>query len=162
MSIRREDCRRFRTPFGALAVAALLACTMAGCPVAGAPGTGGNPAALVGVWRSQFTDPTFGAGQVELILQANGEMLQQTSYASGALVTFFGTWRVLPSEAVLRLDIERGEPDEFCGPLGCTDIIIPAGETYNYSLIDANTLQLELRVCDPTLGPCTFNYAKVQ
>ncbi len=67
-------------------------------------GGGGPPAALVGVWRSAFVDPTFGPGVVELVLMSNGQFQQQTQYQAGALVTIFGTFRVFPGEALRKGD----------------------------------------------------------
>jgi hypothetical protein len=144
---------------------ALLAVLHGGCaPQAGVPLAGGGPpAALIGVWRAPFTDPQFGPAQVELILQQDGSFLQQTAYQSGALVTLFGTYRVFTAETLLRLDIERGEPAQACGPLGCTDILYPAGESYAYTLVNNDALQLTLINCDPNnpASVCTFNYARI-
>lgn len=141
--------------FLAGAVLGGLLATMAGC------GAGGPSGALVGVWRAQFVDPTFGAGTVDLILMQDGTFQQQTAYQAGSLVTIYGTYRVFEAEGLLRLDIERGEPAEACGPLGCTDIIYPAGESYGYSLVDANTLVLRNINCvEGTGAVCTFNYGR--
>lgn len=127
--------------------------TLSGC------GTGGPPLNLVGGWRSDFFDPTFGAASVELILMNNGRFQQQTIYQAGALVTIYGTFRVFPDQTLLRLDIERGEPAQSCGPLGCTDILYPAGESHAYSLLDNNTLVLQNINCVEGTGlVCTLNY----
>lgn len=124
-------------------------------------GLGGPPAGLVGVWRTSFVDPIAGPANVELILMQTGEFLQQTSYQSGALVTIYGTYS-FPAAGVLRLKIDRGEPEQFCGPVECTKILYPNGETHNYSLVNATTLMLQLVNCDPTAGNvCTFTYTKV-
>lgn len=144
----------------------LFAASLGGCPTgleAASLGlAGGGPAgALVGTWRCSFTDPTYGPAQIELILMQNGRFQQQTAYAAGALVTIFGTFRVFQGEALLRLDIERGEPAQACGPLGCTTIIYPAGESHGYTLDGANTLVLTNLNCDPTAGFCTFAYGRV-
>jgi hypothetical protein len=120
-------------------------------------GGGGN---LVGVWRAAFADPNFGPGQVELILQSNGQFQQQTAYQAGSLVTIFGTFRTLPG-GILRLDIQRGEPTQFCGPLGCSPILYPAGETHSYSLPDNNALILQPVGCVPGTAVCQFNYQRV-
>lgn len=121
---------------------------------------GGNQAALIGVWRADFVDPTYGAGTVELILQADGSFLQQTSYQFGALVTIYGTYR-FPADNLLRLDIDRGEPAQSCGPLGCTDIIYPVGETHGYTVVDANTLTLTNVNCVEGAGTvCTITYTR--
>ena len=134
----------------------VLTSLVAGC------GGGGPPAALPGVWRATFTDPFFGPAAVELILMGNGRFQQQTSYQAGALVTIFGTFRVFPNESLLRLDIERGEPSQTCGPLGCTDIIYPAGESHGYTLVNNNTLILQNVNCVPGAGlVCIFNYVRV-
>lgn len=133
-----------------------------GCPAAGVQGgLGGLPQALVGVWRSQFNDPIWGPGTVELILMSNGGFQQQTAYAAGSLVTIFGTFRVFPDQSLLRLDIQRGEPRQTCGPLGCTDIIYPAGESHTYSIADVNTLVLTNINCIEGTGQvCTFVYGR--
>jgi hypothetical protein len=148
---------RYRLLVGGLAVL-LLSSLSGGCP---APGGGGPPAALVGVWRANFVDPNFGPATVDLILMQDGSFQQQTAYQIGSLITIFGNYRVFPNETLLRLDIERGEPSETCGPLGCTDIIYPAGESYTYTVVDANNLQLTNINCDPNTGAvCTFNYSR--
>ncbi|MBK9120227.1 MAG: hypothetical protein IPM18_11590 [Phycisphaerales bacterium] len=130
---------------------------------AGAGGAGGGPTgALVGVWRAQFVDPLFGPGQVELVLMANGTFSQQTIYQAGSLVTIFGTFRVFPTEALLRLDIQRGEPAETCGPLGCTPILYPAGESYGFTLLNNGQLVLQNINCNPAAGlVCVFNFVRV-
>jgi hypothetical protein len=128
-----------------------------GCPV-GVPGLGGPPAALLGTWRAQFVDPTFGAGQVELIIQANGTFQQQTTYAAGSLITIYGNVRVLPDQAILHLDTLGGIPDEACGPLGCTGILYPS-ETHNYSLPNANNLTTHNINC--AANECTYNYVRI-
>lgn len=124
-------------------------------------GLGGPPAALIGVWHASFIDPTFGPAAVELILMQDGRFLEQTSYQAGALVTVYGTYQ-FPLPGVLRLNIERGEPTESCGPLGCSPILYPAGETYNYTLVNNTTLTLEVANCNPAAGGvCVFNHQKV-
>lgn len=124
-------------------------------------GLGGPPAGLVGVWRSSFVDPSVGPAAVELILMQTGEFLQQTAYQSGALVTIYGTYS-FPAPGLLRLKIDRGEPEQFCGPVGCTKILYPVGESHNYTLVNATTLTLQLVMCDPTTsGSCTLTYTKV-
>lgn len=145
----------------AWAIVAALPVTMGqtcGLPTGGG---GGPPAALAGVWRTSFVDPIAGPASVELILMQTGEFLQQTAYQSGALVTIYGTYS-FPATGVLRLKIDRGEPEQFCGPVGCTKILYPVGETHNYTLVNATTLMLQLVNCDPTAGGvCTFTYTKV-
>lgn len=117
---------------------------------------------LVGVWRASFVDPNLGPAAVELILMNDGTFVQQTAYQAGALVTIFGTYRIFTNESLLRLDIQRGEPAQSCGPLGCTPIIYPAGESYIFSLPNGTTLQLQLANCNPAAGGiCTFNYQRI-
>ena len=154
--------QRTKRPIG-LAGVLLLAGLLGGCPSGLSVGAGGGPpAALLGVWRASFVDPLYGPGAVELILMNNLTFQQQTVYQAGGLVTLFGTYRVFPSEALLRLDIQRGEPAQACGPLGCTDIIYPAGESHGYTLIDANTLILQNVNCAPETGAvCEFDYIRV-
>jgi len=130
-----------------------------GLPALSGCGGGGPPTSLIGVWDAQFVDPFFGPGAVQLILQANGRFQQQTVYAAGSLVTIVGTFRVFPNEALLRLDIEDGFPDEFCA-LECTPILYPAGESHGYTLVDNNTLVLQPVNCVPGAGVCVFNYTR--
>lgn len=147
-----------------IAFGMLLAGLPGGCPLTGTEvgAGGGAPQLLTGVWRADFIDPTFGPGTVELILMANGQFQQQTAYAAGSLVTLFGSYRVFTNEALLRLDIARGEPAQACGPLGCTNIIYPAGESYGYTLTGPGALTLQNLNCVPgTSGVCVFNYARV-
>jgi hypothetical protein len=124
-------------------------------------GTGGPPLALPGVWRGQFNDPTFGSAAVELILMTDGSFLQQTAYQGGALVTIYGTYQVMPEIGRLRLNVQRGEPAQACGPLGCTNIIYPS-ESHSYSLTSATTLTLQNVNCTPSpVTVCVINYTKV-
>lgn len=123
-------------------------------------GGGGPAGALVGVWNASFNDPTFGPGTVQLVLMANGTFQEQYAYQAGSLITVFGTFRVFENEGLLRLDITRGEPSQTCGPLGCTQIIYPAGESYGYTLLDANTLLLQIANCDPNVSPCSYMHLR--
>ena len=136
-----------------LSMLALAAATLAlaGC------GGGGSPGGLPGVWRAVYNDPTFGTSQVELILQGNGNFQQQTLSGTGAVITIFGNWQTLPG-SVLRLNIERGEPTQTCGPLGCTKVLYPAGETHIYAVTGA-TLQTTLASCSANPA-CQINYAR--
>lgn len=150
MWARRKWWRR-RT---ALVVMAVTFCGTAGC------GGGGPAGTLVGVWNAAFNDPAFGPGTVQLILRADGTFQEQYAYQAGSLITVFGTFRVFENEGLLRLDIIRGEPSQSCGPLGCTDIIYPAGESYGYTLLDANTLLLNVANCDPNVTVCSFTHQR--
>lgn len=149
---RRLKSAVFATSFS------MIAAGFGGCGVAAG---GGLPGSLIGVWRAIFLDPTFGPGQIELILMNNGQFQQQTIYQAGAIVTIFGTFRVFPDQPLLRLDIQRGEPSQTCGPLGCTQIIYPAGESYGYTLNADGTLTLQNINCVPGAGGvCVFNYTR--
>jgi hypothetical protein len=154
--------RCHRAALAGLLCAGALALQLGGCPAAGPDDAGGGaPGALTGVWRSGFSDPFFGGASIELILQNNGSFQQQTLYAAGSLVTIFGTFRVFPDQALLRLDIERGEPTQSCGPLGCTPILYPAGESYGYSLNSDGTLTLLNLNCAPGQGgACALVYGR--
>lgn len=160
----KSACRvaRVRSVVLALFVAAsiLLPNTAAGggCGTTPIGGAGGNPAALQGVWRAQFVDPVWGAGTIELILQNNGSFSQETNYALGARVYIYGTWRVLPDAAVLRLDTQGGVPSEQCSTVGCSPILYP-GETHNYTLSNGdNTLTTHNVNCSP--DQCTYVYGR--
>jgi len=76
------------------------------------------------------------------VLQPNGSFSHQTRTA-GALVTIWGKYRIFADQEMIRLDIESYEPKEWCGPLGCQEITMPAGETHRYSLPDQDTLILQ-------------------
>jgi hypothetical protein len=136
-----------------LAVVALSGC-------GGGGGGGAQAGSLPGVWRAQFVDPNFGPAQVELILQSNGQFQQQTAYLVGSLVTIFGTFRTLPGN-ILRLDIQRGEPAQTCGPLGCSPVLYPAGETHGFNLNRNNTLTLQPVGCNPGVSVCRFDYQRI-
>ena len=114
---------------------------------------------ISGVWRSNFTDPNYGPGMVELVLQANGRFSQLTYYQAGAQVYIAGTYR-FPAGGVLRLDIQQAEPRQYCGPLGCNPIYYPDGETHYFRLEGRNTLVLRLVTCQQ--GLCEFVYRRVQ
>ncbi|MCO6435848.1 MAG: hypothetical protein J5J06_02030 [Phycisphaerae bacterium] len=142
--------------------AAMFAALTLSIPFTPGCGGGGPPTALTGVWRANFVDPNFGSGTVDLILMSDGSFQQQTAYQAGALVTIYGTYRVFTNEALLRLDIQRGEPAEACGPLGCTPILYPAGESYGYTVVDANNLTLQNINCVPGGGGvCVFNFVRL-
>ena len=135
--------------------------TGGGCgttPIGAVAAGGGNPAALQGVWRAQFVDPTFGAGTIELILQNNGNFSQETNYALGARIYIYGTWRVLPDAAVLRLDTQGGVPTEQCSTVGCSPILYP-GETHNYTLSN-NNATLTTHNINCAADQCTYVYGK--
>jgi len=135
-----------------LAGLTLLITPMFGCSGGGAPG-----GAIAGVWRATYNDPTTGTASVELILQNNGRFQQQTAPGTGGLINLYGTWQTTGD--TLRLNIERGEPKQTCGPLGCTDIIYPTGEFLNFGLT-GNSLRTTLISC--AANPvCTINYTKV-
>ncbi|MGC4045902.1 MAG: hypothetical protein QM758_19090 [Armatimonas sp.] len=133
-------------------LAAVMALAMSGCG-----GGGGTPNTFPGVWRSQFVNSTFGPGLVELAIQSNGSFSQQTTYARGSLVTIFGTWRVVGN--VFRLDVQRGEPRQFCGPLGCTDILYPS-ESHIYTFNGPNAMHLSNAACSGN-PDCEFTYGRV-
>lgn len=121
---------------------------------------GGN---LVGVWRASYVDPLVGLATVELVLQANGQFSKQTSSAF-TLTMISGPYTVdFPAAGLLRLTVFDWFPKETCGPLGCNPVIPIAGETYNYSFADANTLQLRDTACVEGQGvSCTGVYTRVQ
>lgn len=144
-----------------IAAAGLAILPLGGCPTLN-QSAGGPTAGLIGVWRASFVDPTFGPGQVELILMSNGRFQQQTAYQAGALVTIYGTFRVFPEQPLLRLDIERGEPTQTCGPLGCTPVLYPAGESYGYTLTADGRLVLQNLNCVEGSGAvCVFQFVRI-
>ena len=130
-----------------LLVSVALAATVV-VPVACDQSSGATSGRLVGVWRASFTDPLVGAAVVELNLMQDGSFLQQTSYQIGALVTIYGRWNTQVNGTQLRLNIDRGEPTQSCGPLGCTPITYPKGETHAFTF-QGNTLTLRPVACVP-------------
>jgi len=101
----------------------------------------GQEAPFVGGWRAETTILDYPA-VVELVVQPNGSFSQQTQTA-GSLITIWGKYRVFADQQIIRLDIENYAPKQWCGPLGCQQITMPAGETHRYSFPDRNTLVLQ-------------------
>lgn len=157
----RKQQKRFFVVLIGLAILVPNMGTGGGCgttPIGAVAAGGGNPAALQGVWRAQFVDPTWGPGAIELILLNDATFSQQTNYAAGATIYVYGNWRVLPDAAVLRLDTLGGVPTEQCSTVGCTNIIYPA-ETHNYTLANNNNALTTHNInCDP--NACTYNYTR--
>jgi hypothetical protein len=145
-----------RTLTWRLVLLALAACALAGC---NQPNLGAPNGQFQGVWNSTFTDPTFGQVASQLIMQANGSFQKQDhGLQTGALITTYGNFQVYADQKLLRLNIDRGEPTETCGPLGCNPIIYPKGESYTYGFTDANTLQLHFFYCQP--DQCNYTYKR--
>lgn len=123
-------------------------------PPPGLPGTacgaGGWP--LAGVWCARFVDPNYGPAVVELILADDGiQFREQYVYAAGAVISIYGGYRVFQDPLgtfTLRLDTAGGDPvvDQAGNP-----IRYPA-ETYGYTLLDANTMVLNLAYIDCSAG----------
>ncbi|GMU24247.1 MAG: hypothetical protein AMXMBFR13_43220 [Phycisphaerae bacterium] len=146
---------------GLMALIAGQAGPCAGVAPAPGPGpvvTGGG---LVGVWRADYNDPFVGPATIELVLQPDGNFAKQTISAV-SLTSISGPYFAdFPAANQLRLTVHDWFPKEFCGPLGCTVIQPVAGETYIYTLIDANTLQLRDFYCVDGQGfPCTLTYVR--
>jgi hypothetical protein len=127
----------------------LLAGTLMLC---GTPSTSaGNGSPLVGIWRAQFADIQGNPATVELVLQPNGRYSQQT--ATGfSLLTIVGTYQFFVDQGILRLNIQQYEPREWCGPLGCSPILLPAGETLQFEMRDRDSLLTRTTGCAP--GTC--------
>lgn len=135
-------------------VLGLLLLALAGCNQAGSPN-----GQFFGVWNAAYTDPNFGRVNSQLILQQNGSFQRQdVGLDTGALTTIYGNFQVFPDQKLLRLNIDRGEPTEFCGPLGCNPILYPKGESYTYGFTDPNTLQLHFLYCPP--NQCNYTYRR--
>lgn len=134
---------------------------IASVPMACDRGTGATTGRLVGVWRANFNDPLVGPAVVELNLMEDGSFLQQTAYGVGALITIYGRWNTQANGTQLRLNIDRGEPTQSCGPLGCTPITYPKGETHAFTF-QGTTLILRPTTCVPGTGCIeVFNYVRV-
>jgi len=138
---------------------ALLALVLLGSSACGPPDPLGGGGPFAGVWNATYTDPTFGRVASQLILQRAGSFQKQDAgLDTGTLVTIYGTFRVFSDQSLLRLDITRGEPTQTCGPLGCNPIRYPAGESYTYRFVDANTLLLHFAYCAP--DQCNYTYRR--
>lgn len=135
----------FVTVFGAT----LLACSSGSSGSQG--GVGSEAGQLSGTWRAQYHDDQFAATvKVELVLISTGTFSEQyetiADVGGTSLQTFTGNWEVLP-DSVLRLNIEDWQPKQFCGPLGCSDILKPPGESKRFRFADANTLMISAVEC---------------
>jgi hypothetical protein len=122
-----------------------------------------NAENLLGIWRTSYTDPQYGRVDVEMLLQNNGRFQKQTLHSGVPITTIDGTFQVFSCQGkqCLRLNIEHGQPDEWCGPLGCIPILYPAGENYYYNLVNNNTLVLQF--CDGTTAAnCTWRTLNYQ
>ncbi len=118
-----------------MAVTPRLALTLmlAACPLAVAVA---NP--LAGTWRATQ------AGQpIEITLSPDGAFARRDHGPAGAEMTVSGRWTLTGSGPWLRMTVEDWAPRRACGLLGCTDIRVPAAETYRYILRDDDRLLLE-------------------
>jgi hypothetical protein len=107
--------------------------------------------ALVGIWRStSWVDLTGAPGRVELVIQPNGNYSRLAQSQSGFQLYIAGTWQVLENYTMLRLNIHNYEPRQWCGPLGCNPIYLPAGETLSFEL-KQNFLRTQTVPCQPGL-----------
>jgi hypothetical protein len=132
------------------ALAALGACTQ----VPGSPN-----GQFLGIWNATYTDPNFGRVASQQIFGANGSYQRQDQgLDTGALTTIYGSFQVFADQKLLRITIDKGEPSQTCGPLGCNPIIYPKGESYNYGFADANTLNMHFAYCAP--NQCNFTYKR--
>jgi len=122
------------------------------------PITAANKEALTASWRGNTASPYCdGDVPVELVVEASGKFTHKST-CNGALSTFTGPW-TNPSGSTLRLDVSDYSPKEFCGPLGCTQIVQPTGETHAFSFPNATTLKLVNAEC-PQDPPCTVQYTR--
>jgi hypothetical protein len=104
-----------------------------------------QPYPFAGVWRA--TANLSGVqSQVEMAMFADGRFSQHTT-APGFQFWMRGRYRI-PAEAVLRLDIHDYEPKRWCGPLGCTPIRVPDGETHHFQFRSPDELILRNVVGD--------------
>ena len=117
---------------------------------------GAGEGSFLGVWRGT-QDTQFGRVQVETIFQQDGTFQQQTAGA-GTLITIWGSFDVYEDQTLLRLNLEGWEPKEWCGPLGCTQLQYPTGESHLYRFADEDTLQLALQSC--TGDDCWVTYRR--
>ncbi|HMK43259.1 MAG TPA: hypothetical protein VK445_03900 [Dissulfurispiraceae bacterium] len=84
---------------------------------------------LAGVWLHK------GAGGFtsELIIFPDGRFQKQDSQG-GHQTLISGPIQKIPNPPTLRLNIKDYAPKQWCGPLGCTTIRMPAAEMYRYKV----------------------------
>jgi polyferredoxin len=68
--------------------------------------------------------------QLQMILQGNGRYETQNHSPRGDPYWMSGSWQVFGNPIILRLNIEKHLPNQFCGPLGCSPTLVPAAEMY--------------------------------
>lgn len=117
-----------------------------------------NP--FAGVWQFSYNDPAGGPTLVEVIFMANGTYSQQIR-SNQTMFYFPGTYRVV-QRGLLRITFDQKNmyPRQTCGPLGCSPIYYPDGETHNYSFPNANTLIMHLASCPP--NQCSMTLRRVR
>lgn len=94
---------------------------------------------LVGVWEGQQVNPVLGlATYVQTVLQPGGSYTFMAQ-AGNLLTRHWGKYDV--GQGFIRFNLEGGKPKEWCGPLGCQEIVWPEEETIFFQWLDANTIQ---------------------
>lgn len=142
----------------AVAAATLLGACSGGGSLGGVP-SGLDRADWLGVWRGQEPD-VVGTADVETTLQPDGTFSSLAKSARAGTVTrMWGDWAVRSGDpALLRFTIKGHDPKQFCGPLGCTPVLAPAGVTWAFRFIDRNTVAL--RGSDCASASCEVTYRR--
>lgn len=78
--------------------------------------------------------------QLQMVLQGNGHYETASRGPGGDEFFMSGSWQVFGNPIVLRLNIEKHYPNQFCGPLGCNPIPTLAAEMYKVFPQDQNSL----------------------
>jgi predicted small lipoprotein YifL len=115
----------------------------------------------IGVWRGQEVNE-FGVAQSETVLMSDGSFANQTSNPQfGSLVTSWGTWQIVAAaDPFLRFDIDGHEPTEFCGPVTCTPVLMPAGVSQLFVFLDRDTVDLWTSDCASATCRVTYTRAR--
>lgn len=145
-----------------LALAVIAAALLGACSGSGGGSLGGAPSGLdradwVGIWRGQEPD-VVGTADVETTLQADGTFSSLArSERAGTVTRMWGNWEIRSGDpALLRFTIKGHDPTQFCGPLGCTPVLAPAGVTWAFRFIDRNTVALRGSGCASTGCEVTY------
>ena len=125
-------------------------------PGGGAPsplpagGAGGGAAALAGVWACQSYDLSSGAPISEqLVLQGDGHFRSTSqNMMTGFALDAWGRWSF--TGGALRYDLAGFEPRQFCGPLGCTPVMLGSPMVIPVQAAQPGTLQMANGSCTKT------------
>jgi hypothetical protein len=98
----------------------------------------GRADGLAGVWMCDAS-----GWHLEMILQENGQYNTESADPQGQNPFWMsGTWQVFGNPMILRLEIEKWQPNQFCGPLGCSPTRTLSNETYQVYPSGADSLDM--------------------